>query len=249
MKNYLKYNQSKKKVTSTTEETKETTTVTIYRKLFPYIVALVCATLFYSHQFIPKRSERYTIAQKEHRLNKKERTKILIELIESTKGTDIYNKFQLSKNKTDKAWEVFLEAKKDEKVFGFASLRYFTERFGLILCFFLYSLYNIVNSFLRDKKNKGAIIIHTLIISLCFFSFYWIFQSFQDLNRVTYYLMTVFAASMVSLAVYLLTKYNKDKITKLREQMFTISIHAYRNAKPEKKKETFQMLKKIAHDK
>ncbi|WP_348707010.1 hypothetical protein [Tenacibaculum sp. 190524A02b] len=172
-----------------------------------------------------------------------------MELIESTKGTEIYNRFQLSKNKTDSAWERLKKAKEDEKVFGFTSLRYFIERFGLMLCIFVYALYNLVKSSLRERKNIGAMVMHSFIISISFFYFYWIFQSFQDVSIITYIFMTVFSAALVSIAVYFITKYNKDRITKLREQMFFIARLGLRSSKPEKKEVLLNEFRKIAHDK
>ncbi|CAL2086769.1 hypothetical protein [Tenacibaculum sp. 190524A02b] len=213
------------------------------------MVAIACATLFYSHQFIPERSERYNIAQNEYKSLKKEKDKILIDLIETTKGTDIYRKFKESRKNTYLAWDNYQKVKKEEKVLGFQSIRYFIERFGLMLCIFMYALYNLIKSYLREPKNIGAKFIHTFIISITFFYFYWIFQQFQDVSRFTYYFMTVFSAILVTLAVYLITKYNKDRITKLRQQLLKVSLHSLRNVRPEKEQETFTMLKEIAHDK
>ncbi|CAL2106669.1 conserved membrane hypothetical protein [Tenacibaculum sp. 190524A02b] len=253
MKNYLKkFKISRRKKVFTKEETETAQEgTTRIRKYLAYCIIIVCVSLFYSHQFFPdiKDDADYFLAKKNFIEAKKRNTDALTKIKNAVKGTELHNSYLKINKEKNEAYSKWEEVASSKKVFGFKSMRYFIERFGLTLCFFIYALYNLIKSFLRERKNIGAKILHTLILSLCFFSFYWIFQKFQDFNRLTYYLMTLVSASTVTLAVYLITKYNKDRITKLREQMFKISIHAYRNAKPEKKSETFKMLKKIAHEK
>ncbi|CAL2105669.1 conserved membrane hypothetical protein [Tenacibaculum sp. 190524A02b] len=214
-----------------------------------FFIAIICAILFYSHQFIPEFDKEYKQAEQLYNEAKKKNTLALTKIKEYSKGTILYQEYKevnAAKKEAFKNWNKVIEK---NKVFGFKSIRYFIERFGLMLCIFMYALYNLIKSYLREPKNIGAKFIHTFIISITFFYFYWIFQQFQDVSRFTYYFMTVFSAILVTLAVYLITKYNKDRITKLRQQLLKVSLHSLRNVRPEKEQETFTMLKEIAHDK
>ncbi|WP_348747692.1 hypothetical protein [Tenacibaculum sp. 190524A02b] len=218
-------------------------------KYFVYFIAIICSSLFYAHQFIPEFDREYKQAEQLYNEAKKKNTLALTKIKEYSKGTILYQEYKEANIEKKVAFKDWSEIAESKRIFGFISLRHFIERFGLTLCFFIYSLYNLIKSFLRESKNLGAKALHTVILSLCFFSFYWIFQQFQDVSRFTYYFMTVFSAILVTLAVYLITKYNKDRITKLRQQLLKVSLHSLRNVRPEKEQETFTMLKEIAHDK
>ncbi|WP_408044254.1 sensor histidine kinase [Tenacibaculum litopenaei] len=189
--------------------------VMICKKYIIYVIVVLCATSFYTHQFFPESSERFTVAKNDHKKAKKERSRIILKIIDKSKDTALYNEFQLQNKITNSLWDNYLNIKKEEKLFGFKSARYFVERFGLMLCIFIYALYNLVTSFLKEPTNAGVKIIHTFIISVCFNYFYWIFQSFQDLSKTTYVFMTLFSAILVSLGVYFITKYKKTTIQKL----------------------------------
>ncbi|WP_272152152.1 hypothetical protein [Tenacibaculum aiptasiae] len=170
-------------------------------------------------------------------------------MIESQKGTDLYNKFKEQNDKTNVLWDEFKSVRNKDKVFVFKSMRFFIERFGLILCFFIYGFYNLNKTLRREKNNIGAVLFHTYIISVCIFYFLWIFQKFQDLNLASYILITITSASLITIGLYYMVKYKKDSITKLREQMFKISLIAIKNAKNEKIDVVAHNLKKIAEDK
>ncbi|CAL2085196.1 conserved membrane hypothetical protein [Tenacibaculum sp. 190524A02b] len=207
--------------------------------------------MFYAHQFLPdiKNDEDYFLAKKNFLNAKKENTIVLTEIKNTVKGTELHDRYLKVNEKKNQAYAKWTEIAEAKKVFGFKSMRYFVERFGLTLCIFIYALYNLVKSFLRERNNIGAKILHSIILSLCFFSFWWIFQKFQDLNRFMYYFMTVFSAALVTLAVYFITKYNKDRVAKIREQMFFIARLGLRSSKPEKKEVLLNEIRKIAVDK
>ncbi|MFL0105823.1 hypothetical protein R5N98_02615 [Tenacibaculum maritimum] len=218
-------------------------------KLITYIVAILCGTLFYTHQFFPNFSESYYSALNKHKIAKKRRTIALQKVKNYAKGSSEFTEYYKEKKKTDIAWAKFKKIKADEQVFGFKSANLFLERFGLMLCFFVYAFYNLVKSFKRERNNIGSKVLHTFIISVTMFYFFWIFQQFQDFSKATYILMTILSSIVVTIGVWLITAYKKSRVTKLREQMFFIARLALRNSKPEKKEDMLNVFRKIADDK
>ncbi|MDC1162611.1 hypothetical protein OAT18_04145 [Tenacibaculum sp.] len=208
----------------------------------------MCGIFFYSHQLIPKHSEEHILLEKEYLASVKKRTLALNKVKELTKGTELYNSYMIEKKATKLAWKNFKNSKESEKIFGFKSIRYFIERFGLMLCIFCYAVYNLIKSYRNESKNIGALVIHTFIISVTFFYFFWIFQRFQDFSKATYYIMTVASAIFISIAVYLITRYRKDTISQLQKRLFLVAKSALLNTQSNKKEEMHDLLKKIAND-
>jgi hypothetical protein len=223
--------------------------ITTFKEYFVYIVIVLCAVSFYTHQFIDKRSEGYTIALKSHKIAKKERTKINKEIIKNSEGTELFNQFQAQNKKTNLLWDDFLKVKKNEKVFGFKSLRYFVERFGLIFCFFIYALYNLIKSISNNKENPGNKLTHVFILSVCFFYFFWIFQQFQDFSKFAYIFMTVISACLIFFALYFLFKDKKTKEERLKTNLMEVAEFTFKNTKPEKREEMLDLIKQIAKNK
>ncbi len=223
--------------------------ITILRKNGVYIALIISSIAFLTHQNIEEFSKEFIESKKAHKEAKNKRRKVVLAIIEASKGTELYNEFEKQDKITNDLWDKYKEVKKDEEVFVFISLRYFIERFGLMVAFSIYALYNLIKSHFRERKNIGSKVYHTYMLSIPFFYFFWMFQKFQDLSVAAYNLMTFISAILVTAAIWLITRYKKDSIQKLREQNFTISKLALRNAKPEKQEETFEVLKKIANDK
>ncbi|WP_348715380.1 hypothetical protein [Tenacibaculum sp. 190130A14a] len=214
-----------------------------------FLFAIVLALSFYSFEFFNDFSEEYTAAIKSHSIKKKNRTKALNKVKSLAEGTPEYIAYLEAKKETDKAYNSFKEVKKKEKVFGFKSFKFFMERLGLWFGVFLYSIFNLFNSFRQKKKFTGVKLIHGLIISVCFFYFFWIFQQFQDVSKVSYYFATIVSAVFVVLAVYLIAKYRKDRINSLQDNLMEVAKFTFKNTKPEKREEMLDMIKKIATNK
>ncbi|CAL2075742.1 conserved membrane protein of unknown function [Tenacibaculum sp. 190524A02b] len=213
-----------------------------------YSVTIICAILFYVHKFIPNFSNDYLKTLEQYEIARSKRTIALNKIKKLSKGTLAYKNYILEKTKTRIALNNFKKAKKEETVFGFSSLNLFLERFGLMLCIFVYTLYNLYTSFRNEPKNTGAKIVHSFIISVCFFYFYWIFQQFQDVSKITYYFMTFASAFIVTLAVYLITQYRKDTIAQLKRKLFLVSKSALLHTPIDKKEKLYQEFKDIAKE-
>ena len=176
-------------------------TQTKTKRFLRYIFALLLGFSFFSYEFLPNFSESYYKAQNEALEAKKLNTEALAQVKNYAKGTTAYENYLNANEHKKIAFQKFNRVKEDEKVFGFRSFQLFWERLGLFLGIFIYALYNLYRSFYFESENIGSKIIHGFIISVCMFYFFWIFQAFQDVTKITYYLMTFLSAGAIVFAV------------------------------------------------
>lgn len=252
MKRYWKQNkQSTKEETLTQEEEGRLRhrIQTTIRKVLTYIVLIFCATSFYLHKFIEPYGEDILLAEKKYEEAKRRNTIALNKVKKLALGTQEYENYKIANSDKKEAHSLFVKKIENNKFLVFSSFQHFLERFGLISCVFFYAIYNLIKSFMRERFNVGAKLVHTFMLSVCFNYFFWIFQSFQDLTKASYVFVTILSATLMFLAIHFITKYKQDRIYKLRMQMYDIAKVALRNSRPEKLDETFKILKEIANDK
>ncbi len=218
----------------------------IFKDILLYILFIFIGILFYLHAFIPTDSKELIALKKEHIKAKQKRTKALDKIKEYSKNTAIYQEYLVEKENARLTWDRLKEEAENQKVFAFKSIQPFIERFGLILCIFVYALFNLVRSFYREPKVVFTKITHSFILSICFFHFYWIFQTFQDVSKPSYILITLFSALFIYLAVYIITKRKKLYVDEIKDDMILIAQKALENSRPEKKEEMINLLEKIA---
>ncbi|WP_348747804.1 hypothetical protein [Tenacibaculum sp. 190524A02b] len=186
------------------------------KQIVPYILAVVCATAFFAFEFAPDKTKAYQEAKANHLERKKARTLALSKVKEAAKDTEVYKLYLKEKKATNEAWLEYLEVRKKEKFLGFRSFQQFLGELGWVLGLFIYALFNLFRSYVEEKQNKGIIVLHgTLIIIACFY-LYWIFQPFQDVNKISYYIMAVLTGLLVCSAVYLMAKYKFTQVHKLQ---------------------------------
>ncbi len=220
--------------------------ITERSKTFLYFLfALILAVSFYSYEFFNDYSEEYYAAINKHTEEKKKRTKALEELKKLGEGTLEYSYYLERKKTTDLAYKNFNKVKENEKVFGFRSFYFFLERFGLWFGVFLYACFNLFRAFYFDKKNIGVKIIHSFIISVSMFYFFWIFQKFQDVSKITYYFATIISAIIVFVAVYYITKFNEHTRNRLKKQNLALAKIKIKKAAPEEEEKVLDEIEKI----
>lgn len=229
-----------------TEERPLTQTKT--KKYLRYIFALILGISFYSFEFIPDFSEQYYSAEKEAKNAKNINSIALAKVKDYAKGTEVYNAYLEVNKRKKEVFENYNAVVENEKVFGFKSLHFFWERLGLFLGFFMYALYNLYRSFYFERRNAGNKILHGFIISVCVFYFFWIFQTFQDFSKITYYLITILSAAVVVLAVSLVTKYQDHYINKLKKNIRDLVAFTFVNTRQDKKDEMIETLEKMSKE-
>ncbi|WP_157821892.1 hypothetical protein [Tenacibaculum sp. Bg11-29] len=220
----------------------------VRNKIAPFIVAIICITSLYSFEFLPSFSDGYSSALNEYKIAEKINKSALSEIKENAKGTSSGDKYVETFAVSLEKWKKFKVAKNEEAVFGFKSLQLFIAELGPMLCFFIYILYMIFRSFYFDRKNVGVKVLHGLILTGPIFYFYWIFQPFQDVSRVTYYFMTFVSAIVVVFAVFLITKYQDHRINRLKKGQFELAKFTFKNTKAEKREEMLTTIERIVKD-
>ncbi|CAL2081203.1 hypothetical protein [Tenacibaculum sp. 190524A02b] len=214
-----------------------------------YFTFLICIILYFGSDFIPKYNKEYFKAKEVYDVTKKKNTKALTKLKEYSKNTQLYQDYLDVNKEKNLAFKNYKKEQKNNEVNGFISLKVFLERFSLILLIFLYAMHNLIKSLYYEQKNIGNLIIHGIIISVCVFNFFWIFQKFQNFSKVTYLLMTLLTALFVVIAVYLITKRKKTYVNTVKDRMLQIAKKALLNSRPEKRKEMLDFIEQIAKEK
>lgn len=209
-----------------------------------YFFAIIIGALFYSFEFLPSFSEDYYNAEKEAIQAKKLNAVALEKVKDYAKGTAVYDEYEEINNRKKEAFEKYNTAVENERFFGFKSFQLFWERLGLFLGILLYALFNLYRSFYFERKNLGNKIIHGFIISVCLFYIFWIFQAFQDFSKPTYYLMTFLSATVVVIAISMLTKYQNHRINSLKSKYKRLAFFSILNTREEKKKEVLDLIEK-----
>ncbi len=251
MKQYLKRKQPIKKILSTQEvqdkaEKREKTRKA--KNSHYYVLALICATSLFSFEFFPDETIEHKEVTQEWRKNKKERTNTLAKVKELAKGSPEYIAYIKAAKKTNTSYEKLKQVRKDNIFFGFTNKQQFFGEFGPMLCFFMYALFNLFRSFYFERKNKGVKIFHGIIIAGTLFYFFWIFQTFQDFSKATYYLMTLLSAGMVVLAIHFITKYQEHYINRLKKNLRDLVAFTFVNTKQDKKDAMIKTLEKMSRD-
>ena len=122
--NYKTYLGSTKK-TFLIQETTEKRILKIlrFKKLIPYILAIICITSLYSFEFFDSFNDEYFIAKKEYQDRINEATASLNIVKEYSIGKDVYTEYMAAKKLKDEAKKRYFEVKKDHEFFGFKTFK------------------------------------------------------------------------------------------------------------------------------
>ena len=202
--------------------------------------------MYFAHDFMSDYSEGYFVAQNEYKSLKKDNTVALNRVKESAKGTQVYNEYLSINKKKKQAYKEFKEEIKENSFFGFKSVKFFVEKFFFIFLIFIYTVYNLFRSFYNDYNNKGVKFIHGAILSVCLFNFFWIFNQFQNLNKITYILFAVSGAYSIVLGAYMISKRRKMYSDRLKDSMLKIAEKALVNSRPERRGEMLEYINELS---
>ena len=208
------------------------------------ILSILLASLKYAYEFTNEYSDGYIIALKEAKKLQNENTKALKKVKKEAKEKQlnsfiayekINNKYRESKNN-------FNKIKTKESANGFKSFHFFVERFGSTTCSFIFSLWVLI-TFLKKHKEEpiyrllGKAFMAFVFLLSTIFSYFWIFQKFQDLSKLEYFSMAIIVCCLVTFASYYLFKDRKD-YNEIRNKAFIdLAETAIKNADPSKREE------------
>ncbi|MFL0101670.1 hypothetical protein [Tenacibaculum maritimum] len=219
------------------------------KSVLVYLIAIVCITSLFLFEFLNGYSDGFLLSKSKYEKEINNVKKALSRVKSISKNTKEYEGYLKAKTAKNEAKKLYLKAKKEEEVFGFDNKKIFLAQFGSMFCFLIYGLFMLFRSFKSDKKDLGLLVLHGVVLTGPIFYMYWIFQPFQDVNRVSYYFVSVISTFLVVLAVYLITKHKRDKINYLQNNLLEVARFTFKNTKPEKREEMLEMIKKIASHK
>lgn len=194
----------------------------IHKLFLITFLSLIVGSLYYSHKFIPLYSDTFYAAKSAFEKAKKKNTVALSKVKKVAKDSEEYKEYKIvNKDK----YEKFLKYKqimKDEEVFGFKSLHFFWERFirnTISLTFTIWVLVWVlkIRKKISDLVFWSRILVILAFISAHFYTYFWIFQRFQDLSLFQYFLMSIFSSYLTVQAFFLIYKYRKTTFEKLTD--------------------------------
>ena len=229
-------------------EVKKIQTTQRTKNIITYFIALICLTSLFSFEFVNGYSEGYFIAKNEYQKGIDNVDGALTK-IKNKADQELFFNYQQANEQKNLAKKNYHQIKEEESVFGFKNKKIFLAQLGPMICFFVYILFMIHKSFKKDKRNKGILLLHGTVLTGPLFYFYWIFQPFQDVSKISYYFATVITAIFSLLIVYFMSRFTNDKVATLNDNLMEVATFTFKNTKPEKREEMLDMIKKIAKNK
>lgn len=225
-------------------------TTKIKRLSLIILLPLLIGGFFYAHIFIKPNNGSYNEAEATFLKYKAANKKALNEVKHTALNTKEYATYKAVSEKKISALKKLNIIKEEQKIFGFKSLHFFMERFGDTTIKFLFSLYFLFITVKgASKLNKwtfyGRVIIICAFMSTTFFSFFWIFQSFQDFSKITYYIITLLSAYFVFLATRIFVNRTKTNEEKLKAHLMEVAKFTFTNTKPEKRQEMINLMQTL----
>ncbi len=219
-----------------------------------YFIAVVCTTAFFIHEFIPNDSEDYINAVNNFNNAKQEKKIALQNLNDNAKGTELHKTYLERSTKADKLWDEFLAIEKQDSFLGFKNLQQFIGEFGWAFGLFLYSIFNLIITFIKSSDTKyGEIILHSTLnfISLYFVS--WALQqSRPDYGKGTYVVYSILMSLSIVWGTSKLVKYKVKYIKSLFSNIKDLNIKdligfMFDNTKEESEEKMWDVLKGVKH--
>ncbi|WP_299673312.1 hypothetical protein [uncultured Tenacibaculum sp.] len=206
----------------------------IKRVLIVLISSIFIGGLYYSYILIPKFSEAYNEAQKEFNEAKKQNTIALSKVKKLAIGTPEYSEYQNALKVKKEKYNKYVKVINDQKFFEFDSFHFFWEKFGSNTSILIFAIWVLVNTF-KDRKRlpewrfNSRVFLITTFMSTNMFTYFWIFQEFQDFSRATYFGLTLFLSYSLGFVVYFSLKANESLVKSLKKKLFNVSYHAMIN--------------------
>ncbi len=195
-----------------------------------YVLAVVCATAFFVHEFVPVNSLEFVNIVKEHSSSKAERSNTRKAVLDSQKGTELYEKYYLAKTKTDELWADVLVMKEKEKFLNFKTFQQFLGEFGWSFGLFIYSLFNIIMVRLRNGESKsGETALHSTLLFISIYFINWATLP-SDYSKITYVIFTVSMCVLIVSSVYFLLRSKRKYIDHLKNTIRSFFHFFYKDA-------------------
>jgi hypothetical protein len=221
----------------------------LFYKYFHIFLAVVCATAFFIHEFIPDVNESYDIALNKTKIEKDKRSVLLNKLKVAHKYSPEYIAYYAQKIKFDKAWEEFQNVRKDISFLGFEDFQQFIGEFGWAVGLFIYALFNFINTFIEpNRSRKGKLFLHFTLITIALYFIYWALYHYQDFEKTTYLIFAVITSILISIGIYLIHQKRYKLINSYLLNHKDLVGFILKNTKKESETEMWEVLKNIKHE-
>ncbi|QHI35786.1 hypothetical protein IMCC3317_11340 [Kordia antarctica] len=221
----------------------------VRKNLLYIILAVVCATAFFIHEFIEDQSIEYKTAYQNYKTEKAKRTKALNILKEESIGTESYIKYDEKRVETDLAWQKLKEVKANEEFLGFLDFQQFVGEIGWAVGLFIYSLFNLIMVFHEvNNSKKGKVLLHTTLLSISLYFISWALFSHDDFPKYVYMIFSILTSIILAYAVIIITSQRYKHIKSLMLNIRSLIGFMFNNTKSESEEKMWDVLKEIKHE-
>lgn len=188
---------------------------------------MVLATAFFAHETVAIDNWTSSEINQVYQKQKKEALVALKELKEASKTTKEYIKYKEKADVRDKTFAL-LNAEIESYKFGsYKTFQQWLGEFDWGLGLFIYSLFNLILSFIRKTKTHfGEITLHFTIITIAIFFIHYTFQR-HDFSDLIYLLMNIGMGVGCVVSAYLFVRYKEEAYNKLQMALNAISRFAF----------------------
>lgn len=210
----------------------------------------------YTFELFNDYSEQYYSAKNEAFEKKKPNSENLGEIKKYTQESNLslYNKYLEGFQAFKKSKKKYNQIKEEEKFFGFNSIYFFMDRFGKNSRSFLFGIWVFFIFLVTYKsESKGVFIakisVVIIFLSTTIFDYFWIFNTLQDMSKISYYLMTIFISLGIIYSLFYLFRDKKTYEDKLRTRFVSLAKKSIEMSSSENRNEMTEFIKLMAEKK
>lgn len=216
-----------------------------------FIIAVVLATAFFASNTLTNDWYKIKEANKDYLVKVDKQNDAFLLLEKSIKDNPNYFQYKEAETNKKEAYKVVKQEYAKHQYFGFNSKQQFWDKFGPWLGVFIYSLFNLVMSFIRKNKTiVGQIALHTTILFISLFFLRWCFKR-QDFMQFEYILVNMITAVSLIFATYLLVLVKEKGFVHLKNTVYNYSMYIYKykhDIKPEEQYKHKKLRAKLVRD-
>ncbi len=199
------------------------------KNIIYYILAVVCSTAFFVHEFVPQNSQNLLDALESYEKSKSRRTIALNELKASQKGTFLFEKYSEEKINTKRALEKYNQIEREEHFLAFDNFKQFLGEFGWSIGLLLYSFFNLTISYTRKKKVLGEMLLHVVLIFISLYFVNWTIMP-HDYAKHEYFIYAFLILVGIVTSTYFLVRAKTKYIAHLNNSLKLIFRFLYKEA-------------------
>lgn len=198
------------------------------------ILAVVCSTAFFVHEFIEDGSKMYLDAVEQYKSVKAGKVAALKEVKKYAEGSEQYKVYLEESKNEELAWREFQKAKSKERFLAFDNFQQFVGELGWAIGLCIYALFNLVLALIRKNESLyGEVILHGVLILISFYFINWAVFRFEDYEKLRYVTYSLLTSSVIVFATDLLLRAKNKYMIHIEKSLRMMFTFLYKEAEEE----------------